>query len=458
MALMLLSPAGMRPIDVPVRRRRRGAAAVILMALACAQSDAQSAPSGVVSVTSRVEVSATRSAVRTRLEYGAPWGRAGAVAAIEPGADRPLLVASGLDLRGALVGPVRLSGAWRELARPLGHGAGTRVYRERTRLLPDRGISPGRLRGVQLEPLPGLVLAGIVEPGTAGGVLPPAVLGVVAAVEPLPALSVEAYTVVRTTVPPAASTRWLLAAPPFPGGELSLVGARARVAAGDGELAGSVNVSLGPRLPAAFHARLSARAPVPFGKPHGELAAAVAAAGREFRGLGGEAQHAALAWAVQLSGTAGPRWRVGYRLAARGEAPAPTLQTGAAGAAAPHTVELTVTPTVPLGAVTLSGEGAVQAGAAGAVPTLAIRARARPGTVSIRWRGAPAGSTLQVGGAAQASALTVEADWRVASAQITTRLAVEVRLPRGRLRISAAGLGDPLPDGPRLTVTISVES
>lgn len=447
----------MRPIDVPVRRRRRGAAAVILMALACTQSGAQSAASGVVSVTSRVEVSATRSAVRTRLEYGAPWGRAGAVAAIEPGADRPLLVASGLELRAALVGPVRLSGAWRELARPLGHGAGTRVYRERTKLLPDRGIRPGRLRGVQLEPLPGLVLAGIVEPGTAGGVRPSAILGVVAAVEPLPALSVEAYTAVRTTVPPATSTRWLLAAPPFPGGELSLVGARARVAAGGGELAGSVNVSLGPRLPAAFHARLSARAPVPFGM-NGELAAAVAAAGREFRGLGGEAQHAPLAWAVQLSGTAGPRWRVGYRLEARGEAPAPALQTGAAGAAAPHTVELTVTPTVPLGAVTLSGEGAVQAGAAGAVPTLAIRARARPGTVSIRWRGAPAGSTLQVGGAAQASAVTVEADWRVASAKITTRLAVAVRLPRGRLRISAAGLGDPLPNGPRLTVTISVES
>ena len=447
----------MRPIDVPVRRRRRAAAAVILMALACTQSGAQSAASGVVSVTSRVEVSATRSAVRTRLEYGAPWGRAGAVAAIEPGADRPLLVASGLELRAALVGPVRLSGAWRELARPLGHGAGTRVYRERTKLLPDRGIRPGRLRGVQLEPLPGLVLAGIVEPGTAGGVRPSAILGVVAAVEPLPALSVEAYTAVRTTVPPATSTRWLLAAPPFPGGELSLVGARARVAAGGGELAGSVNVSLGPRLPAAFHARLSARAPVPFGM-NGELAAAVAAAGREFRGLGGEAQHAPLAWAVQLSGTAGPRWRVGYRLEARGEAPAPALQTGAAGAAAPHTVELTVTPTVPLGAVTLSGEGAVQAGAAGAVPTLAIRARARPGTVSIRWRGAPAGSTLQVGGAAQASAVTVEADWRVASAKITTRLAVAVRLPRGRLRISAAGLGDPLPNGPRLTVTISVES
>ena len=446
-------------MDVPVRRRRRGAAAVILMALACTQSDAQSAASGagVVSVTSRVDLSATRSAVRTRLEYGAPWGRAGAVAAIEPGADRPLLVATGLELRAALVGPVRLSGAWRELARPLGHGAGTRVYRERTRLLPDRGISPGRLRGVQLEPLPGLMLAGIVESGTAGGVRPPTVLGVVVAVEPLPALSVEAYTAVRTTVPPAVSTRWLLAAPPFPGGELSLVGARARVAAGAGELAGSVNVSLGPRLPAAFHARLSARAPVPFGM-NGELAAAVAAAGREFRGLGGEAQHAPLAWAVQLSGTAGPRWRVGYRLAARGEAPAPALQTGAAGAAAPHTVELTVTPTVPLGAVTLSGEGAVRAGAAGAVPTLAIRARARPGTVSIRWRGAPAGSTLQVGGAAQASPVTVEADWRVASARITTRLAIEVRLPRGRLRISAAGLGGPLPDGARLTVTISVES
>ena len=444
-------------INAPARRRRRSAAAVILMAFACAQSDAQSAASGVVSMTSRVEVSATRSAVRTRLEYGAAWGSAGVVAALEPGADRPLLVASGLEMRGALVGPVRLSGAWRELARPLGHGAGTRVYRERTRLLPDRGISPGRLRGVQLEPLPGLALAGIVEPGTTGGARPAAVLGVVAAVEPLPALSVEAYTAVRTTVPPAASTRWLLAAPPFPGGELSLAGARARLATGAGELAGSVNVSLGPRLPAAFHARLSARAPVPFGM-NGELAAAVAAAGREFRGLGGEAQHAPLAWAVQLSGTAGPRWRVGYRLEARGEAPAPALQTGAAGAAAPHTVELTVTPTVPLGAVTLSGEGAVRAGAAGAVPTLAIRARARPGTVSVRWRGAPAGSTLQVGGAAQASPVTVEADWRVASARITTRLAVAVRLPRGRLRISAAGLGDPLPGGPRLTMTISVES
>ena len=450
----------MRLIDNPDRLRRRGAAAVILMLLAGVHPAAESEASGSVSVTSRVEVSAARSAVRTRLEYAAAWGRAGAVAAIEPGADRPLLVASGLEMRSALVGPVRLSGAWRELARPLGHGAATRVYREPTRLLPDAGITPGRLRGVQLEPLPGLALAGFVEPGASatGGARPPAVLGVVAAVEPLPALSVEAYTAVRTAAPPAASTRWLLAAPPFPGGELSLVGARARVAAGAVELAGSVNVSLGPRLPAAYHARLSARAPVPYGVPYGELAAAVAVAGREFRGLDGEAPQTPLAWAVRLSGTAGPRWRVGYRLEARGEAPAPSLHADRAGAAAPHTVELAVTPTVPLGAVTFSGEGAVQARSAGAVPTLAIQARARPGTVSIRWRGAPAGSTLQVRGTARASPVTVEAGWRVASADITTQLAVEVRLPRGRLRISAAGLGDPHPKGPRLTVTMSVES
>ena len=444
-------------IDYPDRPRRRGAAAVILMLLACAHAAAESRASGSVSVTSRIEIGATGSAVRARLVYGAAWGRAGVVAAIEPGAGRPVLVASGLEMRNALIGPVRLSGAWRELARPLGHGAGTRLYRERTRLLPDNGISPGRLRGVQFEPLPGLALAGIVEPAAAaaGGARAPAVLGVVAAVEPLPSFNVEAYTAVRTTAPPEVSTRWLLAAPPFPGGELSLVGARARVAAGDGELAGSVNVSLGPRLPAAFHARLSARAPLPYG----ELAAAVAAAGREFRGLDGEATEAPLAWAVRLSGTAGsPNWRVGYRLAARGELPAPALHAAGAGADSPHTVELAVTPTVPLGAITLSGEGAVQARSAGAVPTLAVRVRARPGTISMRWRGARAGSTLQVSGAATASPVTVEAGWRVASAEITTQFAVEVRLPQGRLRISAAGLGEPLPAGPRLTVTMSVES
>ncbi|MCY4484594.1 MAG: hypothetical protein OXC12_17110, partial [Spirochaetaceae bacterium] len=118
-------------------------------------------------MTSRVEIGAAGTAVRTRLAYDAGWGRIGAVAAVEPGADRPLLVVTGLHLPSALIGPVRLSGAWRELARPLGHDAATRVYGERTRLLPATGINPGRLRGVQLEPLPGVGLAGFLEPGAA---------------------------------------------------------------------------------------------------------------------------------------------------------------------------------------------------------------------------------------------------------------------------------------------------
>lgn len=428
---------------------------LILVLLACGHSTAEPETAGGASVTSRVEVSGDRAAVRTRLAYAGSWGSAGAVVAVEPGAGRALLIAPGLELRAALIGPVRLSGAWRELARPLGHDAGTRLYRERTRLLPDAGISPGRLRGVQLEPLPGVAVAGFIEPraASAGGSRPPAVLALAAGGAPLPALDLEAYTAVRTAVPPEVPTRWLLPAPPFPGGELALAGTRARLLAGDGELAGSVNVSLGPRLPAAVHARLSARLPVPYG----DLAAVVAAAGREFRGLGGEAPAVPLAWAVRLSGTVGPPpWRVGYRFAARGEAPAAVL-AGRARVARPHTVELAVRPAVRLGAATLSGEGAVDSGAAGAVPALAVQARARPGTLSVRWRGARAGDTLQVRAAAQASPVAVEAGWRIAAGEITTQLAVEVRLPRGRLRISAAGLGEPFPKGPRLTVTMSVE-
>ena len=413
------------------------------------------APAG-VSVTSRVEVAAAGSAARTRIEYEGSWGLARLVAAVAPGGGRPLLVASGLELGGALVGPVRLAGAWRELARPLGHDAGTRVYGERTGLRPDTGISPGRLRGVQLAPLPGVAVSGYVEapPASARHPRPSTVLAAAAAGEPLPALGLEAYTAVRTGPPPPVSTRWLLAAPPFPGGELALAGIRARITAAAGELAGSVNASLGPRLPPAFHVRLSGRAP----SPYGELAAAVAAAGREFRALGGGAPDASLAWAARLSGAADPHpWRVGYRFAVRGVVPRPALHAARAGAAAEHTVELAVTPAVRLGAVTLGGEGAVQAGPAGAVPALAVQARARGGTISLRWRGARSGDTLQVRAATAASPVAVEAGWRVASEQITTQLAVEVRLPRGRLRLAAAGLGDPSPNGPRLTVTMSVE-
>ena len=444
-----------RRFDAPGARLPRGGVAVMLMLLACADPAAEPRPDG-VAVTSRIEIGAARTAVRTRLLYEAGWGRGAAVAAFEPGADRPLLVASGLQLPGALIGPARLSGAWRELSGPLGHDAASRVYRERTALVPALGINPGRLRGVQLEPLPGVALAGFIEPAAAAGSRGAAVLAVVAAGEPLPAVSVEAYTAVRTRAAPEVSSRWLLAAPLLPGGELALAGTRVQVpAAGDGELAGSVNVSLGPRLPPALHGRLSARVPVPYG----ELAAAVAVAGREFRGLGGEASDAPLAWAVRLSGTGGPRpWRVGYRFAVRGEAPAATLRAARAAAPPPHSVELAVTPTVPLGAVTLGGEGAVQAGAAGAVPVLAVEARARAGKLSIRWRGARAGDTLQVGAAAEASPVAVQAVWRAASERITAQLAVEVRLSRGRLRISAAGLGEPLPNGPRLTVTMTVES
>ncbi|MCY4482672.1 MAG: hypothetical protein OXC12_07340, partial [Spirochaetaceae bacterium] len=191
----------------------------------------------------------------------------------------------------------------------------------------------------------------------------------------------------------------------------------------------------------------------------GDLAAAVAVAGREFRSLAGEAPSAPLAWAVRLSGTGRPRqWRGGGPVARGGGGGAGPPRAGGAAAAEPPWVELAVTPAVPLGALTVSGEGAVTAGAAGAVPTLALQVRARPGSVSVRWRGARGGDTLQVRAAAEASAVAVEAGWRVANEEITTQLAVEVRLSRGRLRIAAAGLGEPMPDGPRLTVTMSVES
>ena len=446
----------MLPNGCPARRSRRPAAAALLVLVAGFPAAAEPAGPANLSVTSRVEVSPTRSAVRSRLQYDAAWGSAAAVAAVEPGAGRPLLVATGLQLHGALIGPVRLSGAWRELSRPLGHAASSRVFQERTALLPDTGINPGRLRGVQLEPAPGVTAAGYVEPGAAvsGGPRPAPVLAAAIAGAPLPGLQLEAYTAVRTAAAPEVSTRWLLAAPPFPGGELALAGMRIGAEAGGGELAGSINVSLGPRLPAALHGRLSARAPVPYG----ELAAVVAAAGREFRGLAGEAAGAPYAWAVRLTGTGGPApVRVGYLLAASGTAPAPALHASARGASEPPAMELAVTPALRLGPVTVRGEGAVHARAAGAVPVLAAEVRGRPGRVSIRWRGARSGATLQVRGAAAAAPVAVEAAWRVAAGRVTTQLAVEVRLPRGRLRIGAAGLGDPPAKGPRLTVTVSVE-
>jgi hypothetical protein len=451
----------MQPFVTPRRRLRCSTTVALLVLLAGPRAAAEpgaarTEPPGTVSVTSRVEVTPAGSAVRTRLQYDAAWGSAAAVAAVEPGAGRPLLVASGVELHQALIGPVRLAGAWRELARPLGHDASSRVFRERTALLPDTAIKPGRLRGVQLQPAPGVTAAGFVAPGSTRSAArrPPTVLTAVVAGEPLPGVQLEAYGAVRTAAEAPVSSRWLLAAPPFPGGELALAGTRISTELGAGELAGSVNVSLGPRLPAALHARLAVRAAMPYG----ELAAVVAAAGREFRGLAGEAADSPLAWAVRLTGSGGPPpLRVGYRLAARGAAAAPLLHAAGTGAADPPTMELAVTPAVRFGAARVSGEGAVVSSAAGAVPTLAIEARGQPGRVALRWRGARSADTWQVRAAAVAAPVTVEAGWRVAAEQLTSQLAVEVRLPRGRLRIAAAGLGDPPAKGPRLTVTVSVE-
>lgn len=410
------------------------------------------------SVTTRGEVHSGEFTLRTRLLRSGDWGRATAVTAVRPAADDQFTFAAGLEMAGALLGPVRLSGAWRELFSPFDQGAGASAFSEATRLHLDTSIHPGARRGAQLNPVPELALAGFAKLGTEESEDgdSPVVIGLVGALEPLPALEGEVYTAVRSAVPAEAPQPWVLPAAPFPGGELALVGTRIGVASGMAAIRGSVNLSLGPRLPAAAHARLAARGEFALG----ELSAMAAVAGREFRSLDGAAPDAPLAWGVRLRGAVGPpRGQVGYHLAARGEVPPAVLhRTAAAAVGATHTMELAVRPVMALGDVTLSGQGSVQATAAGAEPALGLGVAAGPGSFKIGWRDEQGEHEVRVLGAVTARPVAVQAGLRVAGEEVTSELAAELRLPRVRLRVKAANLGKPFPAGPQLTVTLSVDS
>ena len=441
----------------PTRRRRILVTAVALLALTCsARAAAEAVGATGDSISTRGEVRNGEFTWRTRLLRSGDWGRAAAATAVHPAEQRQFTFAAGLEMENALLGPVRLAGAWRELLGPLDLGPGASAFAAPTRLRLDTGIIPSARRGAQLSPLPGLALAGFTTPGeTESEDDAPVVIGLVGALGPLPALSVEGYAAVRSAARTDAPATWVLDAAPFPGRELALVGTRVGVTEGDVASWGSVNLSLGPRLPPAAHARLAARGKFALG----ELSAMMAIAGREFRSLDGAAPDAPFAWGVQLRGVVGPRQgQVRYRLGARGEAPAAVLHRATAAAAAPHTMDLAVRPSVALGDVTLRGEGTVRASAAGAEPGLGLGVTAGPGSFDVGWRDHRGDHDVRVRGAVAVRPVRVEAGLRFVREQVTSELAAEVRLPRVGVRIKAANLGEPFPDGPRLTVTLSVDS
>ena len=433
--------------------------AVVLLALICSArvaADARNATGN--SATARGEVRSGEFTLRTRLLRSGDWGRATAVTAVRPAADDQFELAAGLEMAHALLGPVRLAGAWRELFSPFGQGAGASAFSEPTRLRLDTGIDPGARRGAQLSPLPELALAGFVEPAEAQSDEEdsPVVIGLVGALDTLPALQAEAYAAVRSAAREDAPQTWVLEAAPFPGGELALVGTRVGIAAGTVAAWGNVNLSLGPRLPPAAHARLATRGEFALG----ELSGMVAVAGREFRGLDGAAPDAPLAWGVRLRGAAGPpHGRVEYRFGARGAAPAAVLhRTAAAAAGATHTVDLAVRPVIAVGDVTLSGTGSVRATSAGAEPALGLGLAAGPASFDVGWQDRYGGHDVRLRGTVAAPPVTVGAGLRLVGEQVTTELAAAVRLSRVSVRVKAANLGEPLPTGPRLTVTLSIDS
>ena len=413
---------------------------------------AGAAPAAAPALTTRAELGSAGVALRARLLQRAEWGRGLAVMAAGDAVDSPLAVVLGLETAGALVGPVATTGAWRELVDPLGFDAGSGVFAEASGLRLHSGINPGSWRGVQLSPGPELAVAGFRRLARAGAGGEPPIIGMVTSLAAHAALQIEAYAALRTDAPRQAPPGWVLEAAPFPGGVLSLAGARVGLSAAGADLWASANLSGGPRVPVAAHARLAVRGDLDFG----ELRAMIAAAGREFRGLTGNAVPAPLAWAVQLRGDLGaPAWTLKYRVSARGEELASVLRPTAGGESAQREVEVAVTPVVPVAGWTLSATGNLAAGAGGVVLSAGARLDGAPGELAVTWRGGGSGSRLRVRGAVTVAPVTVEAGVTAAGAATTAELAIGLRTPELALRVALRKLGQAPPAGPVVTVTFA---
>lgn len=436
-----------------MRRAAVGAAVAMLLA-GWPPLTAYAAPSALPAgpaVTTRIDLGGRGVALRTRLLQRAEWGRGVAVMTAGDAVDSPLDVVLGLETPGALAGPVALAGAWRELAAPLGHSAGSTVFAEATRLRLKSGLYPGPLRGVQLTPAPGLAIMGFRRPAVAGAAAGPPAMGVAASLPPLAALRLETYAALRTDAPPQSHRGWKLSAAPFPGGALALAGMRAALPVAGVELQASANLSGGAHAPLDGYARLAARGGLEFG----ELRALVAVAGREFRGLTGAAAPAPLAWALQLRGAPGPgAWTFKYRLEARGEELAPVLRPSAA-AAADRKLAVTVTPVLHFGLWNLSATAKLDAAARGVVPSAGARWYGRPGEVAVTWRaGADAGS-LRVRGSVNAAPVTASAGVSAAGGAAAVDLGIRLRTPGFTLQADVRKLGAAPPAGPALSVTFT---
>ena len=445
----LISAAGGRYL----RRAAVGVAVAALAGWPSPAADAEAAPAPRPAVTMRADLGGRGMVLRTRLLQRAEWGRAVAVMTAGDAADSPLDVVLGLEAPGALAGPVALTGAWRELAAPLGHNAGSTVFAEATRLRLKSGLYPGALRGVQLTPAPGLTVMGFRRPAAAGARAGPPAMGFAAALPPLAALRLETYAALRTAAPPQSLAGWKLGAPPFPGGLLALAGVRAALPVAGVDLWASANLSGGPRVPVDGYARLAARGGLEFG----ELRALVAVAGREFRGLSGTAAPAPLAWALQFRGAPGPReWTFKYRLEARGEELAPVLRPFAADSPA-RKLSVSVTPVLHLGLWNLSATGKLDAAARGITPSAGARWYGRPGELAVTWRagaGAGAGS-LRVRGAVNAAPVTASAGVSTAGGAATADLGIRLRTPEFSVQADVRKLGKAPPAGPAVTVTFT---
>ena len=416
---------------------------------------AVAAPAAAPAVTTRAEFSGAGAVLRTRLLQRADWGRGVVVVTAGDAADLPLAVELGLAAEGALAGPVAAGGAWRELADPLGHDAGSAVFAEATRLRLKSGLYPGSLRGVQLTPVPELTLFGwrrLAAAGAGGGAEPPT-FGLVASLPPDAALRMEAYAALRADAPHQPRRGWKLDTAPFPGGVLSLAGARVALAVAGVDLWASANLSGGPRVPLGGHARLAARGGLEFG----ELRAMVAVAGREFRGLTGASSAAPLAWALQFRGAAGPgQWKLKYRLAARGEELAPVLRPPGGADSAARKVSVAVTPVVPLGVWTVSGTGKLEAAAGGVVRSAGARLYGRPGELEVTWReGRRGGGSVRVRGAVAAAPVTAEAGVTAAGGSAAADLGIRLRTPKFTLHAAVRKLGKAPPAGPAVTVSFT---
>ena len=431
-----------------------GAALAVLLA-GWPPHAAVAAPAAAPAVTTRAEFSGAGAVLRTRLLQRADWGRGVVVVTAGDAADLPLAVELGLAAEGALAGPVAAGGAWRELADPLGHDAGSAVFAEATRLRLKSGLYPGSLRGVQLTPVPELTLFGwrrLAAAGAGGGAEPPT-FGLVASLPPDAALRMEAYAALRADAPHQPRRGWKLDTAPFPGGVLSLAGARVALAVAGVDLWASANLSGGPRVPLGGHARLAARGGLEFG----ELRAMVAVAGREFRGLTGASSAAPLAWALQFRGAAGPgQWKLKYRLAARGEELAPVLRPPGGADSAARKVSVAVTPVVPLGVWTVSGTGKLEAAAGGVVRSAGARLYGRPGELEVTWReGRRGGGSVRVRGAVAAAPVTAEAGVTAAGGSAAADLGIRLRTPKFTLHAAVRKLGKAPPAGPAVTVSFT---